>query len=186
MALRQSGIPEYRDLDDFLHEGKALTFHPDQGEDPHYINFGWLYLALRTNTNSQLDRLPEVLKSKGIPAYIVSRICVVSDTLFPHIVNSNLEVRTSVAIDPATGAAEDGALFTYEAIPRGTVMSWDLVCRNPRHFKINKQPISAFDSPAAVKETIEKSFTFLEHLGIGGMAGRGMGRLRILSSKEGE
>ncbi|WP_421658971.1 RAMP superfamily CRISPR-associated protein [Leptothermofonsia sp. ETS-13] len=48
---------------------------------------------------------------------VIKRIVLVKDSLFSHIVNSNLEVRTSVAISPETGAAEEGALFTYEALP---------------------------------------------------------------------
>jgi len=47
-------------------------------------------------------------------------------------VNSNLEVRTSVSINPETGAAEEGALFTYEAIPRATVLWLDVVVSDYR------------------------------------------------------
>lgn len=50
-----------------------------------------------------------------------NKLCVVSAKIFHHIVNSNLETRTSVSINPVSGAAEGGALFTYEALPRGTV-----------------------------------------------------------------
>ncbi len=104
--------------------------------------------------------------------------------------NSNLEVRTSVAIN-LLRAAQDGALFTYEAIPRGTVLSWELVCRNPRHFRIGGKAITAVTSPEEVKATVSGAFPYLEHLGIGGMGSRGMGRLHILSAndttvKEGE
>ena len=49
------------------------------------------------------------------------RLVLVDDGLFCQIVNSNLEVRTSVSIDPITGAAKEGALFTYEALPRASL-----------------------------------------------------------------
>ena len=70
--------------------------------------------------------LPDEL-TKILPQSIQNRIVLVSDKLFPQIVNSNLEVRTSVAINPATGAAEEGALFTYEALPRTTFLWFDVV-----------------------------------------------------------
>jgi CRISPR-associated protein Cmr4 len=99
-------------------------------------------------------------------------------------VNSNLEVRTSVAIDPATGAAEEGALFTYEALPRGTVLFWEVTCRNPKHFKINQDDVKAVGSPEKVRDVVTDAYSYLEHLGIGGMGSRGMGRLRVLATKE--
>jgi CRISPR-associated protein Cmr4 len=140
------------------------------------INLGWLLLPSKPwdqigNVKTKLDySLPEPIKD---------RLALVSDKLFSHIVNSNLEVRTSVAIDPATGAAEEGALFTYEALPRGTVLIWDVTCRDPRHFPRNATSLSNVTS---VNNVVKKAHDFIEALGIGGMGTRGMGRLRILSS----
>lgn len=62
------------------------------------------------------------------------------DHIFIHVVNSNLEVRTSVSINPETGAAEEGALFSYEALPRGTVVVWEIIAKNPKHFKVGEWP----------------------------------------------
>ena len=50
--------------------------------------------------------LPETIKRIAIQPWI---------SCFPLIVNNNLEVRTSVSIDPATGAAEDKALYLRSA-----------------------------------------------------------------------
>ena len=49
---------------------------------------------------------------------VAGRLVLVEEGMFSHIVNSNLEVRTSVSIDPVTGAAKKGLLFTYEALPQ--------------------------------------------------------------------
>lgn len=57
----------------------------------------------------------------NLPDIKIEDICIVPDNLIAQIINSNLEVRTSVSIDPLTGAAKDKALFTSEAIPRATV-----------------------------------------------------------------
>ncbi len=89
------------------------------------INLGWLMVE-------QDGDLPEIQWPKEndedkIPEPIRKRVVLVSHKLFSQIVNSNLEVRTSVSINPETGAAEDKALFTYEAIPRATVLWMDVV-----------------------------------------------------------
>lgn len=133
---------------------------------------------------------------RSLPAYLANRIVLVSDKNFSQIVKSNLEIRTSVSIDPATGAAEDGALFTYEAIPRGTILRFEVVYNNPGNFRINNQEIrinnhnSSGLMPATidwVKEQVESGFRFFKDLGIGGMNTRGMGRLKIFNlDREGD
>jgi CRISPR-associated protein Cmr4 len=114
-------------------------------------------------------------------------LALVSDSLFPHIVNSNLEVRTSVSIDPATGAAQEKALFSYEALPRSTVLVWEVIAKNPRLFKIGDQKIQldghtapATQGPEHVLEVVKKAHPYLEHLGVGGMGTRGMGRIKVI------
>ena len=84
------------------------------------LNLGWLMVERE-------GELPDISWPSQIPSQIRNRIVLVSDKLFSQIVNSNLEVRTSVSINPDTGAAEEGALFTYEAIPRATVLWMDVV-----------------------------------------------------------
>lgn len=149
------------------------------GEAQQPINLGWLMLPAQTFSKAQ--NLDQVLNGLVIPEYIRKRTALVSDKLFGHVVNSNLEVRTSVAIDPATGAAKEGALFTYEALPRATVFYWEVTCRNPAHFKIGGAKVNAVESPGAVHAVVAGGHEYLEHLGIGGMGTRGMGRLRVLS-----
>jgi len=141
------------------------------------LNLGWLLLPRKEWPNPKEPK-DDALKQAGIPEHICNALALVSDKLFNHIVNSNLEVRTSVAINPATGAAEDGALFTYEALPRSTVLVWDVTCRDPRHFDRSQ------DLEIGVHQTVQKAEPLLAALGVGGMGSRGMGRLRVLSAKE--
>lgn len=143
------------------------------------LNLGWLLLPVEKY--DEMSKVTEELKIINIPEYICRRIGIVSDKLFSHVVNSNLEVRTSVAIDPATGAAEEGALFTYEALPRGTVLLWEVTCRNPAHFKIGGKTVKAVSHPDGVHGVVARGFPYLEALGIGGMGSRGMGRIRVLN-----
>lgn len=145
------------------------------------LNLGWLMLPVKAYPdNDNWTNLFCAMSQLNIPQYIKERIAVIPDKLFAHVINSNLEVRTSVSIDPATGAAEEGALFTYEALPRGTVIYWEVTCRNPQHYKVGGETVSAVKEPNDVNGVVAEANPYLEHLGIGGMGTRGMGRLRIL------
>lgn len=136
------------------------------------LNLGWLMLPGEEWVEGSETR--EELENLGIPVSVMSDIILVSDKMFTHVINSNLEVRTSVAIDPETGAAEDGALFTYEALPRSTVLVWNVTCRNPSYF--------GREGIADPYDTVKNAYRFLEALGVGGMGTRGMGRLRVLKA----
>lgn len=148
------------------------------------INLGWLQLEAESWTG--LQAVKDALSTFGVredlykDLRVVERLVLVSDKLFSHIVNSNLEVRTSVAINPATGAAEDRALFTYEAIPRGAVLVWDVTCRDPRHFT-EKRSAPTVTNTQQVHEVVAKAHALLAALGAGGMGTRGMGRLEVLA-----
>ncbi len=144
------------------------------------LNFGWLMLPRSEGENKEtIKTMREKLKERKIPATITENSVLVSDRLFSLIVNNNLEVRTSVSIDPATGAAEEKALFTFEALPRGTVLVFDIYYRNGSSYRINNQPITVDCS--WVKKHIEEGLSVFATLGIGGMNTRGMGRLKVLN-----
>jgi len=145
------------------------------------LNLGWLYLEKEEELKIDADKL------KPIPKEIQEKLVLVSNEIFSHIVNSNLEVRTSVAIDPETGAAEERALFTYEAIPRATIFYFDVMYLNPdlydaKILKDNKLEKISIDE---IKETIKQGLKLFEMLGIGGMGTRGFGRIRILNLEGG-
>lgn len=172
-ALRIAGIDQ--EIDD---ENKMYW----KNERGRSLNLGWLLLDEAKLTEDNLFRRLEDL---NIPGYIRDRVALVSDKLFSHVVNSNLEVRTSVAIDASTGAAQEGALFTYEALPRSSVLCWDLICRFPGHFRIGGKEVEGVKSPEDVHEVVKQGHAYLEVLGIGGMGTRGMGRLRVLDGSSG-
>lgn len=142
------------------------------------LNLGWLLLPVCQH--AQMPEIEERLQELSVPDYIRNRLALVPDRLFAHIVNSNLEVRTSVSIDPETGAAQEGALFSYEALPRTTVLVWEIIAKYPAHFNISGQQIKAVSDPQSVRGVAARAHPYLEHLGIGGMGTRGMGRLRVL------
>src|SRR5579885_1441687 len=146
------------------------------------LNLGWLLLP--TKPLDEIDAPKSKLSvPSSVPSFVRERLAVVSDKLFSHIVNSNLEVRTSVSINPKTGAAEERALFTYEALPRSTVLFWEVISKNPAHFKVGNGAVEAVNEMTKVFEVVKEAHPYLECLGIGGMGTRGMGRLRVLSPK---
>jgi len=170
-ALRQ--IKNLRDEDfNFVQDGKV---YGEIAENNKPVNLGWLMFS--PNSIPRNDKnIKEELKNLGIMDYLLQNFVIISDKLFTHVINSNLEVRTSVSINPATGAAEDGALFTYEALPRGTILYWEVTAKNPKHFT----GVQAVTTSGAVHETVNKANDYLEALGIGGNNTRGMGRIRVL------
>jgi len=178
LALRAAGVRADGVTDDAL-------YRDQDGGRP--LNLGWLLLPVRSLSSWQ--QVQTDLTNLGVLDEIGRHLGVLPDKLFTHVVNSNLEVRTSVAIDPATGAAEEGLLFSYEALPRTTVLCWEVTCKNPVHFRVGSsevafkgqgQQVTIGDVHAVVKD----AHRYLEHLGVGGMGTRGMGRLRVLLPKQ--
>lgn len=139
---------------------------------PSRINLGWLLLT----AEAKKLPFPNGQNTSGLDSvfsHIADRLVVVHDNLFPAIVNSNLETRTSVSIDFETGAAADGALFTYEATPRGTLFRGQLDLDDGRFPDL---------APAALP-LMEKALGMACMLGLGGMTTRGFGRMQFALTK---
>ena len=151
------------------------------------LNLGWLMVSV----GGQVTVIAPT-KWQGATRWqeAQKKIVVVQDALFSQVVNSNLEVRTSVAIDPERGAAEDKALFTYEALPRTTFLTAEVVLddyrdgANGRPFpknataRDNQLPGDAWSGPLDV---VKAGLRMIEWLGVGGMGTRGFGRMVIVA-----
>ncbi|MCQ2445013.1 MAG: type III-B CRISPR module RAMP protein Cmr4 [Mailhella sp.] len=131
--------------------------------DAEKLNLGWLYLPA--------EKIEFSLGLKGDTGRLVNRIAIAPDWLFTEIVNSNLEVRTSVSIDPETGAAKQGALFTYEAIPAAALLAFDI--------ELDEHRCPAEWPAGKVAELLDRALAGCEALGLGGMTTRGFGRVRF-------
>jgi len=128
------------------------------------VQLGWLLMEVDQASCHNVT-IPESLS-------FVRKVAAVSDKMFYHLVNDHLEVRTSVRIDRETGAAKAGALFTYEAIPRATILGFEVAIDERRGCGI---PVDG------VEKLLGRAFATLKLLGIGGMGTRGFGRLKVLS-----
>lgn len=157
-------------------EGQALMPKQEAGRAGS-INLGWMNLSAgeyedESGMNQAIDNLP---LDKDWKERLKKNYVVVADTLISNIINANLEVRTSVSIDPMTGAAKEGALFTSEAVPRGTVFVSEIVLAEPGDRG------SAEFSAEDIWQALEDSKKYYEIFGIGGMVTRGFGRMKIFS-----
>jgi CRISPR-associated protein Cmr4 len=152
--------------------------------DNKRLNFGFLLLGKDEKPSLDIGNT-----FQSVPRYISDKSVLLSNRHFSKVVNANLEVRTSVSIDPATGAAEDKALFTYEAIPRATIFRSEILYNDPQNFRVNSKSIkiekeNSEKAPADiewVKKQVEKGLELFQVFGIGGMNTRGMGRLKKIS-----
>lgn len=159
--LREAGLGEIEDFSD--NKIKVVN----NAGNYEFLNLGWL--------NFKVDRLDGsiVISTLGneIENIIKNKIIVVSDSIISQIINANLEVRTSVSIDPLTGAAKEGALFTSEAIPRGTVFYGNVRI-------MDKLEDKGLNSDLII-QALKESRMYYESFGIGGLVTRGFGRLKV-------
>jgi CRISPR-associated protein Cmr4 len=120
---------------------------------------------------------------------------VVHDDLFHHLVNSNLEVRTSVVISPVTGAAEPHLLYSYEAIPRAAVLAQEVIEDNYRGTMLpvtqeydrtigDRKGNPLGDTWSSPWDVARAGLKLIEILGVGGMGTRGFGRMKLVANWE--
>lgn len=151
------------------------------------LNLGWLMAGVAGQLSVQA---PKNWANEARWTAVADHLVLVKESLFSQVVNSNLEVRTSVAIDPKRGAAEEGALFTYEALPRATFLTAEVVLddyreawplkseeRQKKTRQENPLPGGPWSGPLAV---VKAGLRLIEWLGIGGMNTRGFGRMAMV------
>ena len=159
---------------------------PDGGS----LDIGW-YLMQANKVPTNLSVSLNKLYFNDLPA---RKLTVVDEKSFSFVVNDNLEVRTGIAINPDTGTVEEGALFRFEAIPRGTYLAFEVALKpnwterfskaftelTPAlWFKMDTDLITQWSDKT--KYTPWSVFALAEEgllkLGLGGMTTRGFGRL---------
>lgn len=106
---------------------------------------------------------------------IFSRMVFCEDAVFTVLVDAGMEVRTSVSIDPDTGAAKHQALFTLEAVPAGAIFQTTLDFLGGEVFF---EPYGTVD--ILFKAIEAHGFPNLAFSGMGGNITRGFGRVRFL------
>lgn len=149
-------------------------------QNTNWLSIGWLMLDVNP---IQLNlELPQEWDQDSMLGEILPRIVIVHENLFSELVNSGLEVRTSVAINPETGAAADGALFTYEAIPRATFFLFSIVIDDYLE-KNQTDKNKLWEKFTGPEDVLKKGLQLLEYLGVGGMGTRGFGRIKLVQER---
>ena len=148
------------------------------------LNLGWLMLD--TPQLAKVTAPAAWTLADGAKAWdtVKGRIVLVTDKLFSQVVNSNLEVRTSVSINPETGAATEGALFTYEALPRATWLVAEVVEDDYKGETAGWDPQKNPKSWRRPLDVVAAGLKAAEMLGLGGMGTRGFGRVRLVAQQE--
>lgn len=182
--LREAGftvenVPESWDI------GAALL----SCERQDALNLGWLMVKVAAKVTVRVPgKWQDTERWKAVRDHLV----LVQESLFSQVINSNLEVRTSVAIDPERGAAEDRALFTYEALPRATFLTGEVVLDDYR----DAWPLLGDNQNRTAKgevlpgnqrwsgplEVVRAGLRMIEWLGVGGMGTRGFGRMATVGA----
>jgi len=145
------------------------------------LNLGWMLLEHKADRVTITEPPSQKIANWN---NVASRLVLVAESLFSQIVNSNLEVRTSVSIDPYTGAAADKALFTYEALPRATWLWMDVVEDDYRkQFPVDDPKAQEFHHQRPL-DVVRAGLKLAEYLGIGGMGTRGFGRIKLVADWE--
>lgn len=140
------------------------VFTQSIGAQPNRINLGWILLDASPKTIP----FPAVLKDEPGMNHVSANLVLVHDSLFPSLVNANLETRTSVSINFETGAGADGLLFTYEATPRGTLYRGQVDFDDQRFPKLYAGSLAL----------VQKGLALACQLGLGAMTTRGFGRMQ--------
>ena len=142
-----------------------------------YLNFetekiSWnnLEKLLKKDWQNYLEQIDYNIKSR-----LQENFVIVWDDLFAQIVNANLETRTSVSIDPITGAAKEGALFTSEATPRLTIFVWKIRFKVP----VADDKIAPKLTFELVEKMLKDTRDLFKVFGIWGMTTRWFGRLEV-------
>lgn len=170
--LQEAGFTVNPVLDEWASDAACLTW---QRKD--MLNLGWLMVNV---TGQVTVTAPEKWQTTGRWKAICDHVVLIQESLFSQVVNSNLEVRTSVAIDPERGAAEDKALFTYEALPRTTFLTAEVVLDDYRAGFLAAQDKVKSLGWTSPLDVVAAGLRMIEWLGVGGMGTRGFGRLAIV------
>ena len=89
-------LPIYAEDHTFLLPEKSAVKSPLEDK----LNFGSVLLGKGNASCPSVQRI----KQAGLPEQYAIRTVIVSEWVFAHLVNDNMEVRTSVVINPETGA----------------------------------------------------------------------------------
>jgi CRISPR-associated protein Cmr4 len=171
---------EYPEL--LVSSTSSLALWIDQHNPVSSLRVGWIHMSgiKSTTKEPQIQLVLDALRNatdRAFPSndywrHIIKHTVLLDDTSFYRLVETCLERRTCNRVDQDTGTVADGALFSYEALPRASLLYTRIHANNSFTEKIDGN----YASPLAVCELAREGFA---RMGIGGMQTRGLGSLLV-------
>jgi CRISPR-associated protein Cmr4 len=164
-----------------------LALSVNQKEPIRDLRVGWIAVSgiEQNSTEAQVQQVVEALRNSTLQfptedywQHIVNKTVLLDEKHFYRLVETCLERRTCNRVDQDTGTVAQGALFSYEALPRASLLCSRIFAEKSLPGTIK----GGYKSPLDVCELAKEGFA---RMGIGGMQTRGLGSLLIeLSSRE--
>jgi CRISPR-associated protein Cmr4 len=158
----------------------------NQKEPIRDLRVGWISISDIANSSGD-EKVVDALRNSTLQfpnkeywQHIVSKTVLLDEKNFYRIVETCLERRMCNRVDQETGTVANGALFSYEALPRASLLCSKIFAEK----SFPQEKIGGFTSPLEVCNLAKEGFA---RMGIGGMQTRGLGSLLIeeLSGTEG-
>lgn len=143
------------------------------------LRVGWMAISGIANSgnNKHVQEMVDALRNSKLKfpteeywQHIVSNTVLLDEKNFYRLVETCLERRTCNRVDQETGTVANGALFSYEALPRASLLCSRIFAE--KSFSVD----CGHDSPVEVCKLAQEGFA---RMGIGGMQTRGLGSLLI-------
>ncbi|CAK8719057.1 hypothetical protein GMJAKD_08330 [Candidatus Electrothrix aarhusensis] len=150
------------------------------------LRIGWIHIRGMKSTTEEphiqlvLDALrnatDRTFPTKEYWQHIIKHTVLLDDTSFYRLVETCLERRTCNRVDQDTGTVAEGALFSYEALPRASLLYTRIHAKRSFPGNLPGKIDGDYASPLAVCELAREGFA---RMGIGGMQTRGLGSLLV-------
>ncbi|MCI5144577.1 MAG: hypothetical protein D3923_03405, partial [Candidatus Electrothrix sp. AR3] len=145
------------------------------------LRVGWIHITGITSQSeeSTIQSLVTALNEsihRDFPSreywqHIIAHTVLLDENNFYRLVETCLERRTCNRVDQDTGTVAQGALFSYEALPRASLLYSRIYAeRFPENIKVGS---------ASSLEVCELAREGFARMGIGGMQTRGLGSLLV-------
>lgn len=132
------------------------------------LTLGWMPLRIAHTVPPLRPSACDKLLNMGVPEKALDRTILTSDKVLAHLIRDNPTPHPVRLIDPQTNGITRRLAPLCGMMPSGTVM-WFSVGYSRRD---------------GVIETVEDGISHLEHIGVGGLTSREVGRIKLLKSKE--
>ena len=178
---------EYPEL--LISSSSSLALWINQEQSISSLKVGWISINGMTTAGDDepgiqhlITRLRQstdgTFPTKEYWQHIIKHTVLLDDTSFYRLVETCLERRTCNRVDQDTGTVADGALFSYEALPRASLLSTRIHAERSFPENLSGKIDGNHATPLAVCELAREGFA---RMGIGGMQTRGLGSLLVES-----